>query len=67
MFKLKKNFAVFTTTKGFLREDTCVRPQGMAVQSCSRMCVATQGKCHLLLHKNVHEGHVLGRMINKHS
>jgi hypothetical protein len=29
------------------------------------MCVATQGKCHLLLYKNVHEGDVLGRMINK--
>jgi len=31
------------------------------------MCIATQGKCHLLVHRNVHEGHVLGRMINKHS
>jgi len=39
MCKLKMNFAVFTTINGFLREETCVRPQGMAVQSYAVECV----------------------------
>ena len=36
------NFALFTATNGFLREDTCVRPQGMAVQLSAVECVAMQ-------------------------
>jgi hypothetical protein len=39
MCYLKMYFAVFATTNGFLREDTCVRPQGMAVQSHAVECV----------------------------
>ena len=42
MCKLKMNFALFTATNGFLREDTCVRQQGMAVQLSAVECVATQ-------------------------